>query len=51
MSSIGQGFGLNFLKEIIEIHNGSVKIESSEVICVVNDIAISEFKLIMELPK
>lgn len=51
MSSIGQGFGLNFLKEIIEIHNGSVKIESGEVICVVNDIAISEFKLIMELPK
>lgn len=51
MSKIGQGFGLNFLKEIIELHNGSVKIESGDILCTVNDISIAEFKLIIEIPK
>ena len=48
---LGYGFGLNFVKQICEIHNATCKVFSEENEFQVDGICYSNFKLVLDSPK
>lgn len=50
-NTIGQGYGMSFIKHICDIHNAEIIMKFSDDISTIGQLKYSEFKLIITFPK